>query len=79
MLPKSERTQSTEHRRPGHILWTVLIARICEVFPLLCPFCGGQMRVIAFFTYSAEIWHILWILDMTTQAFSAALTCSIRS
>jgi hypothetical protein len=25
----------------------VLIARIYEVFPLLCPKCGGQMRIIA--------------------------------
>jgi hypothetical protein len=29
------------------------------VFPLLCPICGGQMRIIAFITYSAEIRHIL--------------------
>jgi hypothetical protein len=26
-------------------LWAVLIARIYEVFPLLCPICGGQMRI----------------------------------
>jgi hypothetical protein len=31
----------------------VLIARIYEVFPLVCPICGGQMRIIAFITYSA--------------------------
>jgi hypothetical protein len=46
MLPYSiflpERTQPTEHRRPAHILWAALIARICEVLPLLCPVCGGQ-------------------------------------
>jgi hypothetical protein len=28
----------------------VLFARIYEVFPLLCPLCGGQMRLIAFIT-----------------------------
>ena len=33
----------------------MLIARIYEVFPLLCPLCGGQMRIIAFITHSAEI------------------------
>jgi hypothetical protein len=27
--------------------------------PLLCPMCGGQMRIIAFITHSAEIRHIL--------------------
>jgi hypothetical protein len=37
----------------------VLIARIYEVFPLLCPLCGGQMRIIAFITHSADIRHIL--------------------
>jgi hypothetical protein len=24
------------------MLWAALIARICEVLPLLCPVCGGQ-------------------------------------
>ena len=37
----------------------MLIARICEVFPLVCPVCGGQMRIIAFITYSADIRQIL--------------------
>jgi hypothetical protein len=36
-----------------------LIARIYEVFPLLCPICGGQMRIIAFITHSADIRQIL--------------------
>ncbi len=31
-------------RSPAHYLWAVLIARIYEVFPLLCPMCGGQMQ-----------------------------------
>jgi hypothetical protein len=48
-LPKSQ----------AHYLWAVLIARIYEVFPLLCPICGGQMRIIAFITHSADIRHIL--------------------
>jgi hypothetical protein len=29
-------------------------ARIYQVFPLLCPICGGQMRIIAFITHSAN-------------------------
>jgi hypothetical protein len=37
----------------------VLIARIYEVLPLLCPICGGQMRLIAFITHSADIRQIL--------------------
>ena len=37
----------------------MLIARIYEVFPLLCPLCRGQMRIIAFITHSADIRQIL--------------------
>jgi hypothetical protein len=37
----------------------VLIARIYEVFPLLCPLCGGQMRLIAFITEGTQIRRIL--------------------
>ena len=46
-------------RAPAHYLWAVLITRIYEVFPLLCPMCGGQMRLIAFITHSADIRQIL--------------------
>jgi hypothetical protein len=46
-------------KRPAHYLWAVLIARIYEVFPLLCPLCGGQMRLIAFVTEGRQIRRIL--------------------
>jgi hypothetical protein len=36
-----------------------LIARIYEVFALLCPMCGGQMRLIAFVTEGTQIKKIL--------------------
>ena len=54
-------------KRPAHYLWAVLIARIYEVFPLLCPNCGGQMRIIAFITHSAEIRHILNHIGVDSQ------------
>jgi len=46
-------------RSAAHYLWAVLIARIYEVFPLLCPLCGGQMRLIAFITEGTQIRKIL--------------------
>ena len=46
-------------RSPAHYLWAVLIARIYEVFSLLCPMCGGQMRLIAFITEGTQIRRIL--------------------
>ena len=32
-----------------------MIASIYEVFPLFCPLCSGQTRMIAFITQSADI------------------------
>ena len=54
-------------KRAAHYLWAVLIARIYEVFPLLCPLCGGHMRIIAFITHSAEIRHILNHIGVDSQ------------
>ncbi len=48
-----------KQRSPAHYLWAALIARIYEVFPLICPHCGGQMHIIAFITFSAGIHKIL--------------------
>jgi hypothetical protein len=35
---------------PGRIRWAVLLARIYDVLPLVCPACGGQMKILAFLT-----------------------------
>lgn len=54
---KAQPTQAVQPKRPAHCLWAVLMARIYEVLPLLCPLCGlcgGQMRIIAFITHSAD-------------------------
>jgi hypothetical protein len=45
-----------------------LIACICEVFPLVCPMCGGQMRIIAFITFSADIHKILNHIGVAPEA-----------
>jgi hypothetical protein len=55
-------------RPPSHYLWAALIARIFEVFPLICPMCGGQTRIIAFITFSADIHKILEHIGVDTQA-----------
>ena len=62
-----EPTQPALPKRSAHILWAVLIARIYEVLPLLCPLCGGQMRIIAFITYSADLRHILEHIGVETE------------
>ena len=59
--------ESLAPKRPAHYLWAVLIARIYEVFPLLCPICGGQMRIIAFITHSADIRRILNHISVVSE------------
>jgi len=54
-------------RSPAHYLWAVLIARIYEVFLLLCPMCGGQMRLIAFITEGTQIRKILDHIGVDSQ------------
>jgi hypothetical protein len=47
---------------PSHPERTLLyqtVAEHYEVFPLVCPICGGQMSIIAFITHSADIRQIL--------------------
>jgi hypothetical protein len=39
--------------------WAELIRRVYEVDPLVCPRCGGEMRVIGFITQPALIDRIL--------------------
>ncbi len=48
-------------------LWALLLARIYEVLPLLCPRCGGEMRIIAFITEAVVIREILGHLGEPTS------------
>jgi hypothetical protein len=47
-------------------LWAVLLARIYEVLPLICPRCGGEMQLIAFVTEPASVKRILTHLGEPT-------------
>lgn len=46
-------------RSPARYLWVVLLARLYEVFPLICPMCGAEMRLIAFITEAVDMRRIL--------------------
>ena len=52
----------------AHYLWAVLITRIYEVFPLVCPRCGGNMRILAFVTEGVQIRRILEHIGVDAQA-----------
>lgn len=51
---------ANECERGGrYYAWALLLARIHEAFPLLCPKCGGEMRIIAFITEAVAVRDIL--------------------
>jgi hypothetical protein len=47
------------HRRAARYAWALLLARLYEVFPLVCPLCGGAMRIIAFITDGPSVRDLL--------------------
>ena len=57
-VPSAQPPES-KTRSPARHLWAMLIARIYEVFPLVCSLCDGQMRIIAFIVDGAEVRKIL--------------------
>jgi hypothetical protein len=47
------------HHDTSRIAWTKLLARVGEAFPLTCPNCGGDIRLISFITDTVPIRKIL--------------------
>jgi hypothetical protein len=46
----------------------MLIARIYEIFPLVCPQCGDELKIVAFLTDADPIQRILiYIGEPVTQ------------
>jgi hypothetical protein len=56
------------HRKGARYVWALLLARIYEVLPLICPKCGGEMRIIAFIIDGPVIREILSHLGEPTSA-----------
>lgn len=54
--------EETPISQAARYLWALLIARIYEVFPLICPKCGGTMKIIAFIDEGEAIREILTCL-----------------
>ena len=62
-----EVTEEPAHRRAARYAWALLLARIYEVFALLCPKCGGAIRIIAFITEAVAVRDILAHLGEPTS------------
>ena len=54
-----EQAEEALPRRAARYAWALLLARIDEVLPLVCPRCGGEMRIIAFITDACAVREIL--------------------
>jgi hypothetical protein len=48
--------------------WAEMIRKVCEVDPLLCPFCGGQMRIISFIEEPKTVDRIIRHLELRFEA-----------
>ena len=48
--------------------WAEMIRKVYEVDPLLCPSCGGQMRIISFIEDHKVIDRIIAHLELTFDA-----------
>jgi hypothetical protein len=48
--------------------WAEMIRKVYEVDPLICPRCGGRMRVVAFLTEYAVVDRIIRHLELTFVA-----------
>jgi hypothetical protein len=62
-----ESHQPKEKTRRASYLWAMLIARIYEALPLLCPRCGNPMKIVAFITDPASLSRILTHLGVPTK------------
>ena len=48
--------------------WAMLMARIFEFLPLLCPRCGHEMKMVGFIVESENVRKVLEHLELPTEA-----------
>ena len=56
---ETDNTEDERHRAASRYLWAMLLARIYEAFPLTCPICHAQMRIISFIDDASAVRKIL--------------------
>ena len=65
-------------RAASHYLWAMLLARIYETLPLVCPLCQSPMRIIAFIAEGSSVHKILECLGESTLPPKVALRVDRR-
>ncbi len=62
-----EHTLEEVWRSPARYLWAMLLGRLYESTPLVCPICKADMRIIAFVTDGDSVHHILEYIGESTD------------
>ncbi len=65
--PDATPTQQPQPSSSCSSLWAMLLARIFAIFPLTCPRCGQEVRIIAFILDPQSIRHILQHIGEPTE------------
>jgi len=60
--------ETPPHRAASHYLWAMLLARIYETLPLVCPNCHAPMRIIAFIIEGSSVRKILDHIGESAQS-----------
>jgi hypothetical protein len=68
LSPSVFRIVEEELRRLPSKGWAAMIRKVYEVDPMLCPKCGGRMKVIAFLTDFSVVDRIIGHLKLTFVA-----------
>uniref|UniRef100_UPI000AE5A5F4 transposase n=1 Tax=Thiohalocapsa sp. ML1 TaxID=1431688 RepID=UPI000AE5A5F4 len=66
-LPAPSPAPAPNARSPARYLWVMLLARLFESLPLVCPCCGADMRIIAFVTEAVPVQRILGHIGEPTE------------
>ncbi len=61
------RQDSSDANRQRRLSWAKMIQKVYEVDPLLCTFCGGEIKIISFITKPKTIKKILDAMDLPSQ------------
>jgi hypothetical protein len=60
-------TEPGDEAESRRLSWSQLIRKVYEIDPLLCTFCGAQMRIVAFIVERSSLRRILQHLDCDGQ------------
>jgi len=64
----SKKDKNTKAKKRASRAWAILMARIFEFLPLLCPRCSSPMKMVGFVVESESVRKVLVHLDLPTEA-----------